>query len=141
MRRVVPLLLLLAVLPAQARDHVLVVRADSPVADLDALTVRKLYLGFTVTVANRELRAVRLLENTEVNRAFMQNVIGMTTAQYESRLLRQVLKQGRQAPLKLGSADEVIAVLSRDPTAVGSLWADQVVSHDNLRVVRLLWRE
>lgn len=141
MRRVLTLLLLLVAVPAQARDHVLVVRADSPVADLDSLTIRKLYLGFTVTWGNRELRPVRLLDNTELNRAFMQNVIGMTSAQYESRLLRQVLKQGRQAPLKLASADEVIAVVSRDPTAVGSLWADQVAGHDNLRVVRLLWRE
>ena len=141
MRRVLPLLLLLVALPTEARDQVLVVRADSPVTELDALTVRKLYLGFTVTVGNRELRAVRLLENLEVNRAFMQNVIGMTVAQYESRLLRQVLKQGRQAPLKLDRADEVIAVVSRDPSAVGSLWADQVAGHDNLRIVRLLWRE
>ena len=121
MRRVLALLLLLVGLPAQARDHVLVVRADSPVGSLDALTVRKLYLGFTVTVGNNELQAVRLLDDVEVNRAFMQNVIGMTSAQYESRLLRQVLKQGRSAPLKLATADEVIAAVTRRPGTVGKI--------------------
>ena len=141
MRRVLPLLLLLVTPATQARDHVLVVRADSPVTSLDSLTVRKLYLGFTVSVGERELRGVRLLDNLEMNRAFMQNVLGMSSAQYESRLLRQVLKQGRQAPLKLATADEVIAAVSRNPGTVGSLWADQLAGHDNLRVVRLLWRE
>jgi len=123
-----------------ARDLVLVVRADSPVVNLDSLAVRKLYLGFTVTAGDRELKALRLANDRELEVAFMQNVVGMSTAQYESRLLRLTLKQGRPAPRRMAGPEEMIALLNRDPAAVGCLWADQVAGRDNLRVVRLLWR-
>ena len=123
-----------------ARDLVLVVRVDSPVVNLDSLAVRKLYLGFTVAAGDRELKALRLANDRELEVAFMQNVVGMSTAQYENRLLRLTLKQGRPAPRRMGSPEEMIALLNRDPAAVGCLWADQVAGRDNLRVVRLLWR-
>ena len=125
---------------AHARDLVLVVRVDSPIVNLDSLAVRKLYLGFTVTAGDRELKALRLANDRELEVAFMQNVVGMSAAQYENRLLRLTLKQGRPAPRRMGSPEEMIELLNRDPAAVGCLWADQVAGRDNLRVVRLLWR-
>jgi hypothetical protein len=142
MRRILPLLLLLLATPAlaAARDLVLVVRADSPVASLDSLAVRKLYLGFTVLAGSQELQALRLANDRELELAFMQNVVGMSTTQYESRLLRLTLKQGRPAPRKMATAEEMITLLARSPNAVGCLWADQLVGRDNLRIVRLLWR-
>jgi hypothetical protein len=141
MRRLFPYLLLLFATPAEARDLVLVVRADSPVTTLDSLAVRKLYFGFVVTAGERELLAMRLAGDQAMEQAFLQNVVGMSEAQYESRLLRLTLKQGRPAPKKLTSAEEIIGILSRNPSAVGCLWADQVAGRDNLRVVKLLWRE
>lgn len=140
MRRLLPLLLLLVAAPVAARDLVLVVRADSPVANLDSLAVRKLYLGFTVMAGARELQALRLGNDRELELAFMQNVVGMSTTQYESRLLRLTLKQGRPAPRKLGTPEDMIALLARNPNAVGCLWADQLAGRDDLRIVRLLWR-
>jgi hypothetical protein len=142
MRRILPLLLLLLATPApaSARDLVLVVRADSPVASLDSLAVRKLYLGFTVLTGSQELQALRLANDRELELAFMQNVVGMSTTQYESRLLRLTLKQGRPAPRKMATAEEMLGQLARNPNAVGCLWADQLAGHDNLRIVRLLWR-
>ena len=140
MRRAVLLLLLWLASPAESRDLVLVVREDSPVREVDPLTLRKLYLGFTVTVGDRPLRALRLVDSTETTRAFMQNVIGMTSTQYESRLLRLTLKHGRPAPVQLSNPEDMIAVLSSDPSAVGCLWTDQVPVRSRLRVVRLLWR-
>ncbi len=132
---------LLLAAPLQARDLVLVVRADSPVGNLDSLAVRKLYLGFTVTAGEHALKALRLSGDRELELAFMQNVVGMSSAQYESRLLRLTLKQGRPAPRGMTNAEEMIALLARDPAAVGCLWADQVAGRDNLRVVKLLWRD
>lgn len=134
------LLLLLAAGSADARDLVLVVRGDSPVTEMDSLTVRKLFMGFTVTAGNQQLHAIRLGGDAALESAFLQSVVGMSAPQYERRLLRMAVKQGRAAPSMLDSPTEVVGALREDTRAVGCLWADQVVGRSDLRIVRLLWR-
>lgn len=140
MRRLVAILLLLAAGSADARDLVLVVRADSPVTEMDSLTVRKLFMGFTVTAASRQLRAIRLSGDAALDSAFLQSVVGMSAAQYEHRLLRMAVKQGRAAPSVTDNAAELVGALREDTRVVGCLWADQVTGRNDLRIVRLLWR-
>jgi hypothetical protein len=141
MRALVALLLLLAAAPAGARDLVLVVRADSPLADIDSISVRKLFMGFTVTAGGQALHAVRMTGDHDLERAFHQSVVGMSEAQYERRLLRMAVRQGRAVPVIAASSTELVALLRDNRLAVGCLWADQVHGRDDLRVVRLLWRE
>lgn len=140
MRRLLATLLLLAAGSADSRDLVLVVRADSPVMEMDSLTVRKLFMGFTVTAGNRQLHAIRLSGDAALDSAFLQSVVGMSATQYEHRLLRMAVKQGRAAPSQADSATEVVSVLRDNTNAVGCLWADQVAGRTDLRIVRLLWR-
>ncbi len=132
--------LLLAAGSADARDLVLVVRADSPVTEMDSLTVRKLFMGFTVTAGNQQLRAVRLGGDTALDSVFLQSVVGMSAAQYEHRLLRMAVKQGRAAPSITDNATEMVGALREDVRVVGCLWADQITGRNDLRIVRLLWR-
>ncbi len=140
MRRLVVLFLLLTASPANARDLVLVVRADSPVTEMDSLTVRKLFMGFTVTAGNRPLRAVRLGGDQVLDSAFLQSVVGMSATQYEHRLLRMAVKQGRAAPSVTDNPAVLVGALREDTRVVGCLWADQVTGRNDLRIVRLLWR-
>lgn len=140
MRRLLALLLLLTTVTAEARDLVLVVRSDSPVTEMDSLTVRKLFMGFTVTAGSQPLRAVRLMGDDTLESAFLQSVIGMSAAQYERRLLLMALKQGRAAPAVENSSAQVIGAIRADHRAVGCLWADQIAGRNDLRIVRLLWR-
>jgi len=140
MRRLLALLLLLTTVTADARDLVLVVRGDSPVIEMDSLTVRKLFMGLTVTAGSQPLHAIRLGGDISLDSAFLQSVVGMSATQYERRLLRMALKQGRAAPSIAENAAEVIGALREDTRAVGCLWADQIVGRSDLRIVRLLWR-
>ena len=140
MRRLLALLLLLTTVTADARDLVLVVRSDSPVMEMDSLTVRKLFMGFTVTAGSQSLHAVRLMGDDTLESAFLQSVIGMSAAQYERRLLLMALKQGRAAPAVENSSAQVIGAIRADHRAVGCLWADQIAGRNDLRIVRLLWR-
>lgn len=140
MRRLLSILLLLVASTAEARDLVLVVRGDSPVTEMDSLTVRKLFMGFTVTAGNQQLRAIRLDGDVALDSAFLQSVVGMSAPQYERRLLRMAVKQGRAAPIRVDSPAEVVGALREDTRTVGCLWADQVVGRSDLRIVRLLWR-
>jgi hypothetical protein len=142
MRRLLaPLLLLLLAAPAQARELVLVVRADSPVIEMDSLTVRKLFLGFSVVANARPLHAVRQDGDDHLDRAFLQAVVGMSEDQYERRLLSMAIKQGRAPPQPVHSTAEMLLVLHEDALAVGCLWADQLVGNADVRIVRLLWRD
>ncbi len=140
MRRLLALLLLLTTVSADARDLVLVVHGDSPVIEMDSLTVRKLFMGLTVTAGSQPLHAIRLGGDSSLDSAFLQSVVGMSAAQYERRLLRMALKQGRAAPSIAENSAEVIGALREDTRAVGCLWADQIVGRSDLRIVRLLWR-
>ena len=140
MRRLLAILLLLTTVAADARDLVLVVRGDSPVTEMDSLTVRKLFMGFTVTAGNQQLYAVRLVGDDSLESAFLQSVIGMSAAQYERRLLLMAVKQGRAAPSLADSSAKVIGAIREDRRAVGCLWADQLAGHSDVRIVRLLWR-
>jgi hypothetical protein len=140
MRRLVAILLLLAAGSADARDLVLVVRADSPVTEMDSLTVRKLFMGFSVTAGNRPLRAIRLGGDHALDSVFLQSVVGMSATQYEHRLLRMAVKQGRAAPSVTDNAAELVGALREDTRVVGCLWADQITGRSDLRIVRLLWR-
>ena len=140
MRRLLALLLLLTTVTADARDLVLVVHSDSPVMEMDSLTVRKLFMGFTVTASGQPLNAVRLVGDDTLESAFLQSVIGMSAAQYERRLLLMALKQGRAAPAVENSSAQVIGTIRADHRAVGCLWADQIAGRNDLRIVRLLWR-
>ena len=140
MRRLLAILLLLTTVAADARDLVLVVRSDSPVTEMDSLTVRKLFIGFTVIAGSQPLQAVRLVGDGTLESAFLQSVIGMSAAQYERRLLLMAVKQGRAAPTVVDSSAQVIDAIRDDHRTVGCLWADQVAGRNDLRIVRLLWR-
>ena len=140
MRRLLALLLLLTTVTADARDLVLVVRSDSPVTEMDSLTVRKLFMGFTVTAGSQQLYAVRLVGDDTLESAFLQSVIGMSAAQYERRLLLMAVKQGRAPPTVTDSPAQVIGTIREDRRAVGCIWADQMAGRSDLRIVRLLWR-
>lgn len=143
MRRLLaPLLLfLLAVGPTQARDLVLVVRTDSPVIEMDSLTVRKLFMGFAVAANTHSLHALRQEGDVNLDRAFLQAVVGMSEDQYGRRLLRMAIKQGREPPRTVTSTAEMLLALHEDPLAIGCMWADQILGNADVRVVRLLWRD
>ncbi len=136
-------LLLLGAAAAQAgdRDMVLIVSADSPVTHLDAIDVRKLFLGLSVIRNDLSLRALDNRSDEKLRQAFLQNVVAMPEAAYEKRVLAIMLQQGAHRPQPFATTPALLAAVAADPAAVSVAWSTDVAQDRRLRVLRVLWRE
>ena len=137
------LFLCIATSPAAAdgREVVLVVSANSPVADLEPLEIRKLFLGLSVLRGSRPLRPVLNESDEQLSRVFLQHVVAMSQSAYDRRILSQAMQQGRPRPLALKSNAELIATLDSDPLAVSYMWVKDLPVPPRLRILRVLWTE
>ncbi len=145
MRRAI-LILLLALLTTQnlsAADNtlVLVVRADSKVADLDSITIRKLFLGFPVLIDGSLVHPVRNRSDAAMDPIFLQEVVAMSQSAYERQILTGVNRQGWLRPAEVSSTSRALEILYSDPNAVTFMWLKDVVHDSKLRAVRTLWSD
>jgi hypothetical protein len=142
--RIAVLALLLAVaMPSAAADRevVLVVSADSPVTGLEAIEIRKLFLGLPVLRENRPLHPVRNVSDEQLSQVFLQHVVAMSQSAYDRRILSQMLQQGRPRPIEVKTRDQVIAALGADPLAVSYMWRKDLPPVPRLRILRVLWTD
>jgi len=144
-RRLILIVLLLAGLCAPAtpasRVLVLVVRTDSPVLDLDSVTVRKLFLGIPVLVNGNPLHPIRNRSADHLDEIFLQVIVGMSQSAYDRQILNGVNRQGWQRPVDATSVARVLTDLNEDPQAVAYVWQGDIAHNARVRVVRVLWSE
>ena len=135
--------LLLSAEPAAGADEslVLFVSAESPVARLETIEVRELFLGLTVIRNDKTLRALDNYSDARVHEVFLQNVIAMPESAYVRRLLLITLQQGGRRPTVYTSKPDLLAAVAADPTAVSIAWAKDVANDRRFKVLRVLWRE
>jgi len=136
-------LLLCLVAPARpaSQEVVLVVRADSPVTDLDSVSVRKLFLGLPVLVNGTPLHPLRNRSDPLLDEIFLQQVVAMSQSSYDRQMLIGVNRQLSLRPAEYTRVAEVIAALSADPDAVSFMWSRDVGHNPRLRVIRVLWAD
>lgn len=120
---------------------VLVVRSDSPVTDMDSVTVRKLFLGLPVLVNGSPLHPIRNRSDEHFDEIFLQQMVGMTQASYDRQILNGLNRQGWQRPVEATTSAKVLADLYADPQAVTFTWQREVAHDPRLRVVRVLWSD
>jgi hypothetical protein len=145
MRRAVLLLLLLFGAPgvsAVPQSVVLVVRADSPVADLDSVTVRKLFLGLPVLINGRPLHPIRNRADTRLDQIFLQEIVAMSQTAYDRQILTGLNRQGWLRPLEVDSGNAAIGKVLEDANAVTFVWQRDLAAHNTqVRVIRVLWSD
>ena len=143
-RRALLVLALLLGVPfgsAATQSVVLVVRADSPVSDLDSVTVRKLFLGVPVLVNGSPLRPIRNRSDSQLDLVFLQDIAAMSQSAYERQILIGVNRQGWLRPEELDSNARILQKLYADPYAVAFMWARDVAHDPKIRIVRVLWTD
>ena len=135
MRRLLAIVLILCLAAAPARPAsqavVLVVRADSPVTEMDSVTVRKLFLGLPVLVNGKLLHPLRNRSDPLLDEIFFQQLVAMSQPAYDRQILIGVNRQGWLRPAEYNS----------DPSAVSFMWQRDVGHNPGIRVVRVLWSE
>ena len=145
MRRILTIVLILCLAAGPARPAsqsvVLVVRADSPVTEMDSVTVRKLFLGLPVLVNGKLLHPLRNRSDPLLDEIFFQQLVAMSQPSYDRQILIGVNRQGWLRPAEYNSLASVLAALAADPSAVSYMWQRDVGHNSGIRVVRVLWSE
>jgi hypothetical protein len=134
------LTLLAAGTPALADERlVLIVSADSRIAQLGSLEVRKLFLGLTVTQNGNRLQPVLNETDARVKQIFLQNIVSMSDITYDRSLLRLTLIQGQRQPTAYKDIALLLEAVAADPSAVSYAWSKDVAHEPRIRVLRVLW--
>ena len=145
MRRLLTLILILCLVAPAARsgsqEVVLVVRADSPVSELDSVSLRKLFLGIPVLVNGKLLHPVRIRSDPRLDEIFFQLIVAMSQSSYDRQILIGVNRQGWLRPVEYSREADVAAALTADPNAVSYMWQRDVGHNPGIRVIRVLWSD
>jgi len=120
---------------------VLVVRADSPLRELDSVSVRKLFLGLPVLINGSPLRPLRNRSDPALDEIFLQQIVAMSQSNYDRQILIGVNRQGWVRPIEYGRLSDLVAALAADPNAVSFMWDRDVGHNPRLRVIRVLWSD
>jgi hypothetical protein len=143
-RRLLTLLLILSlVAPARPASQavVLVVGADSPVIEMDSVSVRKLFLGVPVLVNGKPLHPLRNRSDPLLDEIFFQQIVAMSQSSYDRQTLIGVNRQGWLRPEEYSRVEDVVAALNADPNAVSYMWQRDVGHNPKIRVIRVVWSD
>lgn len=128
--------------PAFAGEElVLIVSANSNIDDLDSSSVRKLFLGLTVTRGGYRLRPVLNQTDPQINELFLQNIVSMSDSTYDRYVLRLALLQGATQPIVYRNTARLIDAVAGDPLVVGYVWARDAEHDPRLRILRVVWHD
>jgi len=119
----------------------LVVSAASPVKELSSVEIHRLFLGLTVIVGERRLHALRNESDELMQRVFFQNIVSMSQAAYDRRMLAMTLQQGRTPPAVVHDTRALLETLLADPNTVSFAWAAEVEGDPRIRTLRVLWHQ
>jgi len=123
------------------RAVVLVASKDFPADNISTLDTRKIYLGVSVAIDGKNIRAIRWYNDERLNQIFLQSVIAMSHRSYERRLLSMVLKFGSPRPVEVDGQDELVAALAKNPMSIAYMWKRDAESDTRLKIIRVLWQE
>lgn len=127
--------------PSSAEQAVvLVTSTDSPIVELTALDIRKVYFGITVSIDGKRINAFRLRGDQRLNQIFLQSVIAMSEKSYERRLLSMVLKYGRPRPTEASDVAELVESISTNSQSVGYMWKSDADADARVRIIKVLWQ-
>lgn len=136
------LLSLVAVSPdSRARTLVLIASSVAPEQTLDALAMRKLFLGLPVSIDGAALHPLRNVSEPTIDDAFLQYVVSMSESAYDRHILSLFNTRGQPRPPQFSSVPMLLAHLENDPRAVSYAWKEDVVTDPRIKVLRVLWHE
>ena len=117
------------------------VPADSPVRELDSVSVRKLFLGRPVLVNGSQLHPLRNRSDALLDEIFFQHIVAMSDSNYDRQILIGVNRQGWLRPTEYGRSSDLVAALQADPYAVSFMWERDVAHNPRIRIIRVLWSD
>ncbi len=119
---------------------VLVTDQASGISRLSASEIRRLFLGFPVNLAGKQLTAVINQSDTRLYEVFLQKVVFMSANVYELHLLSNVVQLGGQLPPTFKEQSLLADRLHKQPGAVSYMWQADLTAYPHLIAIGELWR-
>lgn len=135
---------MLAFMPVASLAHhqvVLVTNTSCPLNTLSSLELRKIYFGIKVRRNNFQIRGLRNLTNSQLDKIFHQTVVAMTSKSYSRRLLAQILNSGTPRIAKFYNTEALKAELSNNTCNITYMWEEEVIHFQDLKIIKLLWQK
>jgi hypothetical protein len=120
---------------------VLIMGRANPAVTLDAIDIKRLFLGIPVQRGAASLHALINESDPGLKQVFLQYVVSMSESGYQRRLLMLGLEQGRHLPRAYRENDRLLSAVAADGTAVSYAWESSLRGHPGIRVLRELWHD
>ncbi len=120
---------------------VLVTGKDSPITSINSLEIRKAYLGISVTLNGRTVRAVRRHDDEHLDEIFLQSVMAMSRRSYDRRLISLLLKFGTPRPEEVNDRAELLDILGSASSSITYMWKNDAEADPQVKIIRVLWQE
>jgi ABC-type phosphate transport system substrate-binding protein len=123
-------MLLWALGAAWAADSlVVVIAADSPVADLSSTELRRLFQGYPIKGPDgTRLVPINQPPASEARVAFDERVLGMSPSEVGRYWVDRRIRDGSTPPRTQGSEEVLVSVVAKLPGAVSYAWESSVTA-------------
>ena len=138
--RFIEVLLVMLVLPcfvssASAARYVIIANKSVEDSSLSKADLQAIFLGERVKWDNRKYIKIVLLEEPEILREFLQNIIGKTTSQYDNHWSKLVFTGKANMPLTFSEMTKLVEFVAGKPGSIGFIPAGQ--AGDSVKIISI----
>jgi ABC-type phosphate transport system substrate-binding protein len=120
---------------AWADDLVVVVNSQAPVQKLTDKDIKDIFLGEKGFWGDVKIVPVGYVDGAPIQNEFLDKVVNISENVYKTYWIKRIFREGGTPPKKAASAEEALSIVSRNPGAVGFVYASQLAGATNVREV------
>lgn len=120
---------------AWADDLVVVVNDQAPVQKLSNRDVKDIFLGETAYWGDVRIVPVGYVDGAAIQNQFLDKVVNISENVYKTYWIKRIFREGGTPPKKAATPEEALSIISRNPGAVGFVYASQLAGATNVREV------
>ena len=113
----------------------LVTSSASPLDEIPAGEVRRLYLGIPVVVRGHEVIPLRNHSDSVAHEIFLQRVLFMSAQAYERQMAARIFRGGGNELRRYDTVQQLVEALARDPWAVSYMPADMAAHLPGIKTI------
>jgi ABC-type phosphate transport system substrate-binding protein len=106
-------------LALHAADFVVVANKDNGPSTLSKVELKRMYTGRQTSLGSLRIVPINLPLDSEAARKFLEQVVGMTPAEYKKYWVEQQVRGQATAPMIQRTGENAVAVISELPGGVG----------------------
>lgn len=126
---------------AISKNHsaVLICAGNCTINHLDALDVRRIFLGLKPINHSQKIKPIINRSNEKLYKDFLKNILHMTEDGYKRKIIKRVFRQGADYIKETSSIDKLVTQLNENPNLISFIRPEQASQYRSIKVVQILW--